>query len=213
METMFANRSEAGRRLADALAGFRGTRAVVLALPRGGVILGGEIAAALGLRLDLAIAKKLGHPLNPEAAVGAVSEDGERALMPGVLREVDAEWLDDITRQKRAEAQSLRRELSGQEAPSRLDGQTAVLVDDGVATGHTMEAAILSARKRGASHVVVAVPVAPVSFAEELRKRGIESVVLETPDPLFAVGMHYEDFRQTTDQEVKEILSRTERAA
>jgi len=202
----FADRREAGVRLAEALSSYEGADAVVLALPRGGVIVGAEVARRLGLPLDLAVAKKIGHPLNPEAAIGAVSEDGVRVLHGEIEALIDPGWLEKEVAAKEAEAAGLRRRYMGERLAESLANRTAILVDDGIATGFTMVAAAESARKRGAAKVVVAVPVSAQQTAERFRTLVDDFVAVEIPPDLYAVGAHYEDFRQITDEQVIDAL-------
>ena len=204
---IFADRRDAGKQLAELLKGLEIENPVVLALPRGGVVAGAEVAAALNAPLDLAVAKKIGHPQNPEAAVGAVSEDGQVYLDERVQDLVDPAWLDKEAARKVEEAKQLRKQYTGRTDPPSLKEKTAVLVDDGIATGSTMFAAIMSARARGASKVVVAVPVGPPSTLQRLRALADDVVAVAAPEFLFAVGAHYADFRQVSDEEVIATLS------
>jgi predicted phosphoribosyltransferase len=185
-----------------------GGAVVVLGVPRGGVVVAAEVARALGAGLDIAVPRKLRAPHNPELAVGAVAEDGsvyvdERVAtslgVPPEYLQQEAAWqLEEIRR---------RLEAYRQGRPAcELAGRTAVLVDDGIATGSTMVAAVRSVRHRGAARVVVAVPVAPPEAVRRLRVEGCE-VVCAREDPLFvAVGQFYEDFTQVSDEEVQALL-------
>jgi putative phosphoribosyl transferase len=202
----FPNRAEAGRRLAELLAEHMLDRPIVLCLPRGGVPAGVEIARALGAPLDLAIAQKIGHPLNPEAAVGAVTEDGLLLLDDRIAPSLDPDWLRSESESQMREALRRREAYSGSEELPDLTGRTAILVDDGIATGMTMRAAVRSARNRGAARIMVAAPVAAKETVELLRREADEVVVAATPEPLFAVGAHYSDFRQVGDEEVLSAL-------
>lgn len=203
---VFENRTDAGRRLAELLGGYREEDVVVLALPRGGVVVAAEVARALHAPLDLAVAKKIGHPMNPEAAIGAVSEDGVRMLDPRAESSLDHVWLEKETLEKSGEAARLRERYTGSSSPPTLSGRTVILVDDGIATGYTMMAAVESARRRGSKRVVVAVPVAPSETLNRLRSMADDAIGVDTPEHLYAVGAHYEDFRQVTDEEVIDIL-------
>lgn len=203
---MFANRQDAGLQLAAALESLKLFEPVVLALPRGGVVVAAEVAKILNATLDLVIARKIGHPANPEAAVGAVSEDAQIYIDERVRNLVEPDWLETEASKKVAEAKAQRLTYTGQSEPPSLEGKTVVLVDDGIATGSTMFAAIKSARARGAAKVVVAVPVGPPSTLEKLKKFADEVVAVAAPEFLYAVGAHYADFRQVSDKEVIDLL-------
>ena len=203
---MFANRQDAGRQLAEALKNLELENPIVLALPRGGAVVAAEVAKALNAPLDLAIARKIGHPANPEAAVGAASEDGQVYIDERVRDLVDPVWLESEGLKKVEEARSQRLIYSGEAEPSKVSDMTAILVDDGIATGSTMFAAIKSARARGASKIVVAVPVAPPSTLAKLREFADDVVAVTAPEFLYAVGAHYADFRQVNDKEVIDLL-------
>lgn len=206
---MFEDRVDAGRRLAARLGRYRGTNAIVLAIPRGGVVVGYEVASSLGIPLDVVIPRKLGAPGQPELAIGAIG-DGI-----SVLNQQIVDYLRVPQRYIEAEIEQQRRELErrltlyrGDRPFPDLRGRTAVLVDDGIATGYTTIAAARSVRARQPEKLVLAVPVAPAEGVELLRPEVDEIVVLETPEPFFAVGSWYADFGQTTDAEVIELLER-----
>lgn len=206
----FTDRREAGRRLAQAFAGRSLERPVVLGLPRGGVPVAAELARSLGAPLDVLVVRKLGLPRQPEVAMGAIGERGARVLNDDVLRYGavrDAE-LAKVERRERAELEARVTRFRGGAPPIDLAGRTAVIVDDGVATGATARVAALVARELGAASVVLAMPVgAPDSVAELAAMPEVDEVVcLSTPPGFMAVGMHYLDFRQTSDAEVQEIL-------
>lgn len=181
---------------------------LVLGVPRGGVVVAAEVARALGADLDLTVPRKLRAPHNPELAVGAVGEDGsvyldERAL--SALR-VSPEYLREEVEAQLLEIERRRRAYRGDRPPPEVRGRTVVLVDDGIATGSTMVAAVRSARARGAADVLVAVPVAPPEAVRRLQQEGCE-VVCVHEDPFFvAVGQFYDDFTQVSDEEVRAIL-------
>jgi predicted phosphoribosyltransferase len=203
----FKDRTDAGRRLAQALARFRGRDGVVYALPRGGVVLGVEIARALALPLDLVIARKIGHPLSAEYAIGAVTEGGELVTNPFEVARVNAEWFRLAVEAERAEARRRRARYLGGAASLPATGKLAILVDDGIATGLTMEAAIREARRQRPVTLVVAVPVAPPDTAARLGKEVDEFVALDVdPEYLGAVGAYYDDFPQVTDDEVVQLM-------
>lgn len=207
----FTNRRDAGRHLARSLSGRQFHRPVVLGLPRGGVPVAAEVAAALDAPLDVLVVRKLGLPNQPEVAMGAIGEHGARVLNDDVVRfgAVSAEELADVERRERAELEARVSRFRGGSSAIELAGRTALIVDDGVATGATARVACLVARELGAASVIVAMPVgAPDSIAELAALPQVDDVVcLSTPRGFMAVGMHYLDFAQTTDAEVQEILA------
>ena len=206
----FTDRRDAGRRLAQAFAGRVLDRPVVLGLPRGGVPVAAELAAAIHAPLDVLVVRKLGLPRQPEVAMGAIGERGARVLNDDVLRHgaVRAAELAAVEQRERAELEAREGRFLGDAPPIDLTGRTAVIVDDGVATGATARVACLVARELGAASVVVAMPVgAPDSLAELAAMPEVDEVVcLSAPPGFMAVGMHYLDFRQTADAEVQAIL-------
>ena len=206
---MFADRTEAGRRLAAELEDHASTDAVVLGLPRGGVVVAAEVARALRCPLDVVVVRKLGAPIQPELAMGAIAEGGIRVLDELVAREVGADE-SAIARVEKRERGALdervRRYRAGRQREP-LDGRTAIVVDDGIATGATARAACLSARQAGASRIVVATPVAPPDAVAVLADVADEVVVVESPSPFRAVGRWYRNFDATTDEEVVTLLA------
>lgn len=201
---MYRDRSQAGRELAEALRErFEGSGAVVLGLPRGGVVVAAEVARELRLPLDIIVTSKLGAPGNPEFAVGAVDAEGTVVLNPSVS--VPESYVDDEAERKAAEVRRRISAYRGDRAAPELTGRTVLVVDDGLATGSTMRAAIASVRARG-GHPVVAVPVTPPDTATRLRADGVEVIALREPWDFYAVGQFYHDFGQTTDAEVIELL-------
>jgi predicted phosphoribosyltransferase len=206
---LFKNRTEAGKRLASKLRDVA-KNAIILAVPRGGVVVGFEIAHTLNFPLDIIITKKIGAPGNPELAIGAVAEDGTYLLDGGLVQMlgVSRSYIEaEIERQK---TEIKRRLLTyrGDAPDLRIEGLTVILVDDGVATGSTLKAALRSLKNRGAKSVVVAVPVGPLDTISELQQEADRVVFLSTPDPFYAIGEFYENFEQTTDEEVIELLLR-----
>lgn len=204
---IFEDRRDAGIRLAEALTPYKGKDVVVFALPRGGVVLGAEIAKKLKAPLDLVITKKVGHPGNPEYAICAVAEQGEPLCNDAELARVDPAWFAAELARVREEIRRRRETYFGDSRERPVTGKTAILVDDGVATGFTMKAAILELRRRGAGQVIAAVPVAPEDTANELSALADELVALKV-DRYFlgAVGAYYRTFRQVEDREVLDIL-------
>lgn len=201
---MFANRAEAGRMLAAALRGKVGPEAVVLGIPRGGVVVAAEVAHTLGLPLDVLVVRKLGAPGNPEYAVGAVDEDGR--VVGGTSSIASGTYLREAARIGREEiARRLSLYRPGR-PPLDLRGREVVLVDDGIATGMTLLAALESLRRRGVARIVLAAPVAPAEAASRVGEQADAYVVLLQPPDFSAVGQFYRDFDQTTDAEVNRLL-------
>jgi len=212
---ILADRKDAGQRLARELLRFRGSDVVVLALPRGGVPVGLEIAQALGAPLDLVLVRKIGAPFQRELAVAAVvdgetpetveNEDvmAELAVTEAYVREEAARQLREIERRRQLY-------LEGRQ-PVPVEGRIAIVVDDGIATGATMRAALRAVRRRRPARLVLAVPVAPPDTLEELRREVDEVVCLATPAFFGAIGAFYDDFRQLEDDEVRELLARAVR--
>ena len=208
----FENRIEAGRRLAERLEPLRGHDVVVLGLPRGGVPAAFEVARRLGAPLDVIVVRKLGVPHQPELAFGAIGEDGVRVMNTGVVAQSGLTG-DEMARVERSERSELERRAAGFRAGrSRIEltGRTAVIVDDGVATGATARAARQVARAQGAARVVLAVPVASRAALHVLRREADEVVCLAQPMFFYAVGEWYRHFGQTSDSEVVELLRRAD---
>lgn len=207
---MFADRIEAGQRLARRLEYLRGEEPVVLGLPRGGVPVAAEVADALGAPLDVIVVRKLGVPYQPELGMGAVGEDGIRVINEEVVRMagVTPEDIDKVERLERAEVEARARRFRSGRTRVPLAGRTAILIDDGIATGSTMRAACQVTRAAGARRVVVAVPVAPAEAVRSFRNEADEMVCLQTPSMFYAVGQWYGDFTQVSDAEVTRLLQR-----
>lgn len=203
---MYANRQEAGQKLAKALEHYKGQDVVVLALPRGGIVLGSEIAQALQAPLDVVLVRKISHPISPEYAIGAVVR-GERPLI-NEDEAADEAWLKRTVQDEQLVNENRYELYYGDEfEPVSLMDKTVIVVDDGIATGFTMEAAMRAVQKKQAKHIVVAVPVAPVDSIATLQGLADEVVVLDSPDDfLGSVGAHYQDFPQVDDDEVRSLL-------
>jgi putative phosphoribosyl transferase len=214
-EVLFADRGEAGRRLAEGLMHLAGQSPVVLALPRGGVPVAFEIARALEAPLDVVLVRKIGAPFQPELALGAVVDGGraETVLNDDLVRELqipEGYIADESARQ--LEEIERRRELYLEgRAGVPVEGRTVIVVDDGIATGATMEAALHATRRANPKRLVLAVPVAPPDTIERLRPQADEVVCLATPRLFGAIGAFYDDFRQLTDEEVVGLLRRAGR--
>jgi putative phosphoribosyl transferase len=209
----FTDRIDAGHRLGSRLAGdaaLTGNQVVVLGLPRGGVPVAAEVAAALGAPLDVVLVRKLGLPGRPELAMGAVGEGGVVIVNDDVVARggVDAESFAAVRERERVELEQRARRFRGDRPPVPLAGRTAVVVDDGLATGATARAACAVVRAHGAGRVVLAVPVASPRAAADLAEDVDVLVVLESPRGFAAVGQAYDDFRATADDEVVELLGR-----
>ena len=204
----FLDRSDAGRRLANRTLHLRGEDVVVLALPRGGVPVAAEVARALGAPLDVIVVRKLGVPVQPELGMGAIGEGDVRIINPEVVaitHVTDAE-IATVERRERAELDRRARRFRGDRPRTPLAGRTAVIIDDGIATGSTARAACQVARAQGAARVVLAVPVAPPSACTALAADADEVICLETPGHFLAIGEWYRDFSQTSDREVVSLL-------
>jgi putative phosphoribosyl transferase len=206
--TPFQDRVDAGRRLAEVLEPWHTERPVVLGLPRGGVPVAAEVAAALHAPLDVILVRKLGVPTQPELAMGAIGEDGIRVLNDDVVRiaQIEPAAIAAVEQSERAELDTRAERFRGQRPRTDVRDRTVIIVDDGIATGSTARAAIEVARAHGAARVVLAVPVAPARTCAELSGLADEVVCLEMPDPFMAVGQFYRDFSQTTDAEVVACL-------
>jgi predicted phosphoribosyltransferase len=209
----FADRGDAGRRLAEALDDFAGIHPVVVGLPRGGVVVADHVARTLDAVLDVVVVRKLGVPAQPELAFGAIGEGGVCVLDDAVVREcrIDAGQREALKRREAAELARRVRLLRAGRPAVPVSGRTVLLVDDGVATGSVARAASTVLRARGAARVVVAVPVGPVGVRERLCPPADDVICLQTPDYFYAVGQFYRDFSQTTDREVVDLLRRSYR--
>jgi uncharacterized protein (TIGR00369 family) len=204
----FRDRSDAGRRLASRLQSLKGQDVVVLGLPRGGVPVAAEVALALDAPLDVILVRKLGVPAQPELGMGAIGEPGTRVINREVVRyaQVSEAQIAEVERRERAELERRARRFRAGTPREPLAGRIAVVIDDGIATGSTARAACQVARAQGAAKVVLAVPVAPPSAGIAMAGDADEVICLETPDRFLAIGEWYEDFSQTSDEEVVSLL-------
>lgn len=204
----FKNRAEAGKRLAAALSKFKGGEVVVLGIPRGGVVVANEVAKVLVAPLDVVVTRKIEAPGEPEYALGAVTQEGDVIMDRQAAEALGAtpEYLDDQIRKKREEVKERMQRLRGDSPYPRLEGKVVVIVDDGIATGSSVGAAVMSVKKMKPKEIVVAVPVAPKDAVDTLSEDGTKVVCLETPGQFLAIGEFYGDFGQVEDLDVKRIL-------
>lgn len=210
----FKDRIDVGKKLAEALKKYRGDKdSIVIGLPRGGVVPAFEVADALGLPLDIIVTRKIGAPMQPELAVGALTQEGEPILDYDLMTTlgISASDLEQIIA---AEIQEAKRRLHlyrGDREPLNLENKTAIIVDDGIATGATVLAAIKSARTLGAKKIIVAVPVSPQESLDKVAKEADEVICLFVPEIFYGVGGFYEEFLQTEDEQVIQLLQRAEK--
>jgi len=207
---LFRDRTHAGQVLAEKLQEYAGRPDVlVLGLPRGGVPVAYEVARALRAPLDVFIVRKLGAPGQPELAIGAIASGGVRVLNPEIIRVlgISEREIEELTARERLEIEHRERLYRGDRPPLEVAGRTIILVDDGLATGSTMRAAAAALRRGGPAKIVVAVPVAAQATCEVLAAEVEQVICTTTPEPFFAVGQWYDQFTQTTDEEVRELLA------
>jgi predicted phosphoribosyltransferase len=208
----FRNRADAGSKLARALAGYKEQRPVVLALPRGGVLVAAEVAAALDAPLDLVLVRKIGVPAQPELAMGAVVDGADPIVVRNddVIRVagVDESEFKSVCDAELAEIERRRRRYIGSRERTELAKRVVIVIDDGIATGATTRAALQAIRKRNPAKLVLAVPVAPTEALPEMRREADDVVCLEDHEGFGAIGFYYSDFRQVSDQEVMDSLAR-----
>jgi len=209
---LFRNRTDAGQRLATALIRYKSLKPIILALPRGGVPVAAEVAAALDAPLDLVLVRKIGVPNQPELAMGAVT-DGEQPMVVRNSEIIEAcgiseQEFDAVAKEELAEIERRRRRYIGDRARAGVEGKVAIIIDDGIATGATTLAAIQAVRNRRPKELVLAVPVAPLDTVKKLHSEVDAVVCLDTPEELGAIGYFYRDFHQIGDEEVIATLRR-----
>jgi predicted phosphoribosyltransferase len=207
----FRDRADGGRQLAERLNAYAGRDdVIVLALPRGGVPVGFEVARELQARLDVFLVRKLGVPGHPELAMGAIASGGVRVLSEDLIDElaIPRAIVENVAAREQLELERRDRAYRGERPLPTLRDRTVILVDDGLATGATMEAAVRAARMHAPARIVVAVPVGAAETCANLRRTADEVVCVATPEPFRAVGLWYDRFDQTTDEEVIELLGR-----
>jgi len=205
----FRDRTEAGVLLADKLKSYAGGQVVIYAVPRGGVVLGVEIAKVLGAPLDLVITRKIGHPANPEYAVCVVAENHDILCNPAEKALLEPKWLEKAIEAERQEAIRRRKVYLGERKRPEAAGKTAIVVDDGVATGMTLLMVLKEARQRKPAKLIAAIPVLPAEMLAKIEKEADEVVYLDAPeDFLGAVGSYYDHFPQVSDEEVIGLLKK-----
>jgi predicted phosphoribosyltransferase len=206
----FNDRSDAGRSLARNLQSYKNRPdVIILALPRGGVPVAFEVARELKAPLDVFIVRKLGVPGHEELGMGAIATGDVRVVNESIVRDlgISREVLDLVTAREREELERREQLYRGDRPPARVQGETVIVVDDGLATGFSMKAAVTALRHQHPARLIVAVPTAPVETCEELKRMADEVVCELTPEPFYAVGGSYADFRQVTDEEVRRLIS------
>ena len=201
---MIRNRKDAAEKLTERLQKYKGEDGIVLAIPRGGVPIGAYIAKELGMPVEVILSKKIGHPSNSEYAVGAVSMD---SVEVNEKLEISPEYIEKETKKIQEELKRRYELFMGSHKPTDLHNKLVILVDDGIATGHTLMSTILMVKKQSPKKLVVAVPVAPPSAIEEFEPKVDELICLMAPPGFYAVGQFYEDFQQVSDAEVIESLN------
>jgi len=206
----FSDRKDAGKQLASALTDFSFKEGMVLAIPRGGVVVGYEIASALNFKLDVIVPRKIGAPGNPELAIGAVTEDGTMILDDSLITYlgVSNEYIYQESERQKQEIQRRQNFYRQGVSEPEIKDKNVIVVDDGIATGSTMKAALASVRNKGTATLTVAIPVGPPSTIKELKHQADNIVCLYTPEYFQAIGQFYSDFSQTTDEEVIELLKK-----
>jgi putative phosphoribosyl transferase len=205
---LYRDRTDAGARLAARLQRYAGQDVLVLGIPRGGVPVAAEVARGLDAELDVVVARKLGAPISPELAIGAVTANGGRFLNDGLIRDlgVPASYLERVTAEQRADAQQREARFRGDHPAPRVRDRVVLVVDDGLATGATMRAAVRSVRQQQPAWLVVAVPVGSPEACAALRAEADELVCLHAPAAFWAVGFYYDHFAPTEDAEVQRLL-------
>jgi putative phosphoribosyl transferase len=209
----FRDRSDAGRVLSEYLLVYRDNpQVLVLGLPRGGVPVAYEVAQALRASLDVFLVRKLGVPNQPELAMGAIASGGIRVLNQGVIRELEISrsMIETVAAHESSELQRRERTYRGMRPMPKIEGRDVILIDDGLATGSTMRAAIASLRQHNPGRIVVASPVGARNTCDELRKEVDEVVCAHTPEPFVAVGRWYRDFSPIMDREIRDLLEQAE---
>lgn len=203
----FADRKEAGEKLAKALAKYKGKDVVVYTLPRGGVVVAYEIVKALDAPLGLVITRKIGRPNSPEYAIAAIAEDGHMIVNETEVKSVDPEWFEAKKQEELVEAKRRRAVYDGKSITD-VKGKTVILVDDGIATGMTVQLAVEELRHHGVKHIIIAVPVILGSPAKTITPLVDKLIALQTPNDAYSIGSYYKDFGEVTDEEVSTLLKK-----
>lgn len=205
---MFKDRHEAGKLLAKALAKYKNNKVVVFALPRGGVVIGYEVAKALKSPLDIIVTRKIGYPNNPEYAICVVDEKGSLLCNESEIKFVNQDWLQEEILREQKETERRVALYRGKQQPKEIENKVAIIVDDGIATGFTMRLAVRSIKIQNPKKIIVAVPVAPTEAIQELKEEGADEIITLLPPEEFmgAVGAHYMQFEQVEDSEVINLL-------
>ena len=207
---LFKDRIDAGKQLTKKLLKYKTKDTIVLAIPRGGVVIGNEIAKTLNAKLDIVVPRKIGSHEDPEFAIGAVAPDGSIALDESAVESlhIKESYINKVVNEELREIKRRMEAYRGNKPFPKLTGKTIILVDDGVATGNTIIASVKFIKKQQPKKIVVAVPVAPSDFVNKISGMADEVISLKPLEPYYAISMHYINFEQTTDEEVIEILSR-----
>jgi len=211
MAKRFRNREEAGRQLAGRLLSFHlPSDSLVLGIPRGGVVVAYQVAAILNLPLDVFIARKLGTPLDEELAMGAIASGNAVILNPDVIHAagVTRQQIEEVLEREKQELFRREKLYRGDRPPIDVKGRTVVVVDDGLATGASMRVAVIALRSKTPASLIVAVPVASLEICAEFQHVVDKTLCLETPEPLHSIGLWYENFNQTSDDEVRALLAK-----
>ncbi len=207
---LFKDRIQAGQKLAEKLLEYKDKNVIILAIPRGGVVVAYEIAKVLNAPLDLIIPRKIGAPYQPELAIGAITQDGTIILNEDIVSylPIPENYIKNEAERQKKEIERRLIKYRGNAIEPNLENKIVIIVDDGIATGATMLAAIASIRKKKPSKIVVAIPVAPPESLEKIKEYADEIICLQTPEPFFAIGQFYERFEQLEDEEVINILNK-----
>jgi len=207
---LFKDRIQAGQKLAEKLLEYKDKNVIILAIPRGGVVVAYEIAKVLNAPLDLIIPRKIGAPYQPELAIGAITQDGTIILNEDIVSylPIPENYIKNEAERQKKEIERRLIKYRGNAIEPNLENKIVIIVDDGIATGATMLAAIASIRKKKPSKIVVAIPVAPPESLEKIKEYADEIICLQTPEPFFAIGQFYERFEQLEDEEVIDILNK-----
>jgi len=210
---IFKNRIQAGKILAEKLQSYKNNpNAIVIGLPRGGVVVAFEVAQKLNLPLDIIVTRKISDPISPEFAIGAVSEEGEAILDKKTISqyEIDQDYIDAQIKKEKEEAERRLKLYRQKTTPLNLKGKTAIIVDDGIATGNTIKAAIKSAKAKEAEKIIVATPIIPSDFQKQIKQQVDELISLHSPLSFYGISAFYEEFAQVEDSQVIELMKKAQ---